>query len=440
MYRVLVIPGARDGADGVLDLSAEIARLTELSESSASLHIDVIPESERTELDIVQRLHIGVNSYDAVHLLGHEGGDGFLLSQYESLSALRVSKICVDAGARMLFVNSCASGQMGQYAVNNGVAVAICYSIPVSDSDAIINVLRFYSTLGHSGDPFKDGLKEAYNAADPGDGSLMWLTNGEYVEQIISPIMARLDEMSVTHETSLSSFGQVVDATKNIVRDVDTRLSGQIVKLTANTKHTRYALISLIAIVLISTFALGWLVSSFGTSSAAALVATATVEEPVPPTWVPPTPTWTRMPPKNTHGATPQKPTRKPTRTVQPPTTTRIGETIPPVTATPRPTVTATLTESPAPTRTTTKTAQFPTRTPMPTDTDRPTRTAKPRATQTPTLLPTRTQVATATQTPWPTVFVPPIPTATATETLTTFEAAVKSAVEATIEARGCIC
>lgn len=418
-YRVLVIPGASDGYGGKLDLDGEIALLLEIADRYDTIDVDIVLTEEATEVGIASRLSLGGIVYDAAHWLGHADDGGFYLPNGEQLSQERIQRICVDAGARMVFLNSCESGRIGQYLVNNKIAVALSYAVPVMDKDGILNSLRFYTALARSNDPFEDGLREAYTAADPGDGSLLWLTNGAYVQEIIKPLMERLDQIDSNHHESFSAFNQVIGTTKNVVQDIDNRLSSQIARLASNTKHTRYALISLIGIILVSTFALGWFISSVRISSAHAF-ATATVEEPVTPTWEL-TPTWTpKVPPKNTHGATPQKPT-----------STRDG-TIPPVptdTQTPTEQATSVPTSAPWPTA-------MPSQTSTREATHTPTDTPMPQKAPTPTT--TGTATALHTPTDWPTVLVPPL--VTSTPTLTALELAVRNAVEATLSAGGCDC
>lgn len=388
MYRVLAIAGAKDGDGGPIDIETELSLLGNISDQFTSMHVDLLEQT--SELGIAEKLALSTEKYDAIHFLGHADDNGFFLSADEYLTASRIQKLCLDSGARTVFLNSCISGRIGQYLVNNKMAVALCYSVPVFDRDALLCALRFYSTLAKSNDPFEDGLREAYNAADPGDGSLLWLTNGQYVAEIIRPITARLDAMSGAHTESFSSFSSLLSATKSSMTRMDHRLSRQVARLTTNTQYTRYALVLLIIIVALAMFLMSLSPTSQAKSPESPLRATGTVEEPLLEI--------TKIPPKNTHAAWPTQPTKKPTSTDKP------GNTIPPTQVAPTSTWTlepvATLAKQPTSTWTTVG------------------QTIPPAPTSTNTVVPapfqTHTPTSTFTPVPKPTETVaPPLPTST---------------------------
>ena len=260
MYKILVIPGARDGLGGTLDLGSELDRLTTLGMRFDTLSVTMLPEG-LSELDITDRLSVGNTDYDAVHLLGHADEDGFYQNKDEVLTKESIKAICRDAGARTAFINSCSSARMGQYLVNNGMAVAICYAVPVMDRQALINAVRFYASLAKSNDPFQDGIREGYDAADPGDGSLLWLTNGAYVEAIIAPIMERLGHVEVEQVSHFSTF-------QNALKKIESEIGSRVSSLARQTSHTRYAIITVIAVVVLCTVLLVWAASSFSRSLA----------------------------------------------------------------------------------------------------------------------------------------------------------------------------
>lgn len=421
MYRVLIVIGARDAAGGILDVEGEVTRLANIGGRYDGMSITICPGTN--ELEIADFLTLSDHEYDAVHLMGHADDNGFYLETSTPLTDKKIQRICLDAGARLVFINSCISARIGQYLVNNKMAVAICYSSPVIDSDAIAAAMRFYAALAKSNDPFEDGLREAYDSADPGDGSLMWLTNGMYVAQIIRPIMDRLTLMDGEN-----------GALPNLQGEVST-LGESVTCLSKSNTHTRYTLFSVLAIIIILVMGTVWIASTSAQT-------------------IPPRPTNNgTIPP----AASPAKPTKKPKPTKTPTAEkTKPGGNIPPTPHTPSAPLQTT--QRPNPTKEPDKT-----RKPSPADTRRP--TANPAATDIPTKPPTRKPRPTPTLTlapplgsPSATFTKPPLtttptmqstapatiaPTAiiipSSTPTMTEFEKAVHNAVMATVES-WCTC
>jgi hypothetical protein len=134
-FRVLVIPGRIDQG---LDVLAEMLRLSNLGNNSINLSVEVVTPSRATELDLVNMFRVQGQKFDCLHFLGHSDGSTFELASGDVLTEDHILSLCKDAGAKVLFMNSCASAALCQYAVNTTVAVAkyngdTWFAVPTKD-------------------------------------------------------------------------------------------------------------------------------------------------------------------------------------------------------------------------------------------------------------------------------------------------------------------
>lgn len=374
-FRVLVIPGRIDQG---LDVLAEMLRLSNLGNNSANLSVEVVTPSRATELDLVNLLRVQGQKFDCLHLLGHSDGSTFELASGDVLTEDHILSLCKDAGAKVLFMNSCASAALCQYAVNTTVAVALAWVGGVVDNDAIVAAIRFYSAISDLGDPWGSGLRRAYEAAGE-KRRLLWLTDGEYVSQIVAPLVARLDAFDKERTEAFKRFGEKLDALADqstatstglmaALATIKDQVQSRFVEFSSSHKRLRVTLYAVLAIIVVI----------------AALVAYSIMRAQT----VPPTPTL--LPGCGASGGQPKKcDTDTPI-----PTDTLASQ----ATDTPQPTDTKeepTPTDTPQPTNT--KEEPTPTNTPRPTNTKeeptpQPTDTPLPTV-ELPTLTPTETEI-----------------------------------------------
>ena len=362
-FRVLIIPGELDQG---LSIAEEMLRLANLGSDSDRLYIETITPQRSKEIDIVDLLR--GSKFDCLHLLGHSDGETFTLASGDVLSEDKILALCRDAEAKCLFINSCLSAAICQYAANTTVAIALAWVGNVLDSDAIVAATRFYSAIDGYGEPWGSGLRRAYESVGE-KRRLLWLTDGEYVSNMIAPIISRLDRFDQERKDAFSLFGGKLESIIEKINNVSSSVSSGLSKVTESYSRIRVLLYAVAALVVTTIIFLAY-----------TFIAQAQT--------IPPTP----LPGCGASGGQPAKcntPTIIPT---DPPTS---APTDPPrSTDTPEP-------PTSAPTDTPTKPP-----TSAPTDTPRPTHTKTPRPTETPTIiieLPTITP-----EPPTPTKELPP--------------------------------
>lgn len=230
-FRVLVIPGNKDARGSGLDFASEISIISNISGlAPENLSVEIVLESEATELSLTNRFVVRGQQFDALHFLGHASSEGFPLPNGDFLNAPKLHQLANSAGAKLVFLNACSTGRLGQYLVNRKVSVCLAYAIDVLDSDAILTATRFYAALSRSNQPYTGGLREAYVTAAPEDGSLLWLTNGQYVNDIIAPLLARMEsfdkertEAFQRFENSLNNLGTDSQKTLGLIERIEAK-------------------------------------------------------------------------------------------------------------------------------------------------------------------------------------------------------------------------
>jgi len=353
-FRVLIIPGELDQG---LNITEEMLKLANLGSDSDRLYIETITPQRSKEIDIVDLLR--KEKFDCLHLLGHGDGETFTLASGDVLSEDKILALCRDAGAKCLFINSCSSAAICQYAANTTVAIALAWVGTVLDNDAIVAAIRFYGAIDGYGEPWGSGLRRAYESVGE-KRRLLWLTDGEYVSNMIAPIISRLDRFDQERKDAFSLFGGKLESIIEKINNVSSSVSSGLSKVTESYSRIRVLLYAVAALVVTTIIFLAYtfiaqaqtIPPGCGASGGQpAKCNTPTIIPTDPPTNTPEPPTIIPTePPTNI-------PTEPPTNTPEPPTNTPE-----PPTNTPRPTHTKT----PRPTETPTIIIELPTITPEP--------------------------------------------------------------------------
>lgn len=206
-FRILVIPGNADGAGVKLSLNTEIALLANLSNAKGKhLEVEIVLDTETSELDLVRKLVNQTEPYDCLHFLGHSSQGSFVLANGQLLTPAKMHSLFIDGQCKVAFLNACSTATLGQYLVNNGVQLAVCYATDVLDSQAILVAVRFYSALSRMDLPYSGGLRRAFDVSKPDDGTLLWLSADHSLE-VIKPVT----EQVMLLETRTREFLEVVE-------------------------------------------------------------------------------------------------------------------------------------------------------------------------------------------------------------------------------------
>lgn len=414
-FRVLVIPGNKDARGSGLDFASEISIISNISGlAPENLSVEIVLESEATELSLTNRFVVRGQQFDALHFLGHASSEGFPLPNGDFLNAPKLHQLANSAGAKLVFLNACSTGRLGQYLVNRKVSVCLAYAIDVLDSDAILTATRFYAALSRSHQPYTGGLREAYVASAPEDGSLLWLTNGQYVSDIIAPLLARMDsfdkertEAFQRFEKSLNNLGTDSQKTLGLIERIEAKFitTVETFKLSHSSlgRSVRQLMIAVIIAIIIG-LVLFFVSSVYGQTVPQPTSQVTETPQGRPPTDTPSSPCDNnqgqgKQPCPTTISGTPDNATPTPVDTPEPPTDTPTEvptDTPVPPTDTPVP---PTEVPTDTPTQEPTATVVLPTPTPeisptgVSTNTPAPTNTKRPRRTSTPTPFPTATPV-----------------------------------------------
>ncbi len=247
-FKVLLVPGSV--SDG-LDLYGEMLRLSNIGSNSDNIAFEVVQLNRSTEIDLVQLTRGDGKRFDCLHFLGHSDGQSFTLASGDVLTEDKILALCRDAGAKVLFMNACSSAALCQYAANTTVAVALAWAKEGVDSDAIVAAKRFYGALSDLGDPWGSGLRRAYEAVGE-KRYFLWLTDGEYVAQVIAPIIARLDRFDAERKEAFTLFSGRLDSIVQSLSDMGTQVMGSLSKVTQSYSKIR-ALLYAIAVLVVVT-------------------------------------------------------------------------------------------------------------------------------------------------------------------------------------------
>lgn len=223
--------------------------------------------------------------FDALHIASHCINNQILLSNDETLTREQLGQIARKVRVNLVFLNACDSAQLAQSLVDVGIPVVTAWTIPVLDADGIRTATFFYDELLRN----NNDLHNAYRKVNPRDGSFLFLAGDGYIENLLLPLVQRLDQ-----------------------------LSQQIARLIRVAFRQRIALAllgSLIVFICALALWLAWRpVMANVDETRLRLALTQTAEPPPPPpTAVPPTPVVPPPPPPTT-GGPPGAPTPVPSR------------------------------------------------------------------------------------------------------------------------------
>lgn len=177
--RVLIVAPA-NGLDGSIDSATEI-------DSIAPAHDTDIVQDSVTKVRLMTR--VSQHTYDILHFLTH-GDDGGLRLSDGVMTPEEIARLARHTRARMVFLNACSSIVPGQYLVDVGIPAVVVHNREVADYEAIQVAGYFYSELAVNG----GDMKSAYSVANKRDGSLSWLSNGNYSDPLLQQILALRQE------------------------------------------------------------------------------------------------------------------------------------------------------------------------------------------------------------------------------------------------------
>lgn len=132
--------------------------------------------------------------YDVAHFMGHMTAAGFRLSNNEAMKPEDMLQLMRHTRARMAFFNACLSTVPGQFLVDAGVPAALVHNKEVLDGDAVRLAAYFYAELASNG----GDLRGAYYIVNPRDGTLSFLSNGNYQEQSTKAILAEIETLKTS--------------------------------------------------------------------------------------------------------------------------------------------------------------------------------------------------------------------------------------------------
>jgi len=128
--------------------------------------------------------------YDIVHVAAHSADNRILLGN-EQLDATTLAQLARLANAQLVFLNGCATAEIGQVLVDDGLPAAIVTLDTVTDALAKQTAQLFYVNLARTGD-----IHQAYRQSKPPvRGAYMLLTDGHMFDLAIQPIMHEISEL-----------------------------------------------------------------------------------------------------------------------------------------------------------------------------------------------------------------------------------------------------
>lgn len=122
--------------------------------------------------------------YDIIHFDTHGSDSGVMLTD-GVMTPRDMLQLAHHTRAKLVFINACSSTMPGQFLVDNGVPAAIVQNRAVNDKEGMRVAAYFYAELAvNNGD-----LRGAYDVANRHDGTLSWLSNGNYRDLLTSEVV-----------------------------------------------------------------------------------------------------------------------------------------------------------------------------------------------------------------------------------------------------------
>jgi hypothetical protein len=174
MYRILLIAGDSD-----LNTHPEVLAVQRAGRAQRAHTLEDIYEITKDQ------------EFDIIHIAAHGDDTGVQIGG-DFLKMDILARIAKKVRAQLVYFNSCNSARLGQYLIDNGIPAVIMTSTAIDDTqDAWTIAGYFYSEVSRNG----GDLKRGYQVVKPDDGSLIWLSNGRYMDMEIAPIMDGLDQI-----------------------------------------------------------------------------------------------------------------------------------------------------------------------------------------------------------------------------------------------------
>lgn len=172
--RVLIV------APSVPDLPA-LATNTEI-DSIAPEHDTDIVSGDVSHLRLLNRTER--QHYDIIHFLAHGSEKGVMLTD-GIMTPKDLAQLARHTRAKLIFLNACSSTVPGQFLVDAGIPAAIVQNRDADDKESVRIAAYFYAELTVN----NSDLRKAYDVANPHDGTLSWLSNGNYRDMLTSEVV-----------------------------------------------------------------------------------------------------------------------------------------------------------------------------------------------------------------------------------------------------------
>lgn len=180
----------------VLIIAPEVPTLPTLLSAD---EIDAIAPNHDTDIisGVVTQARIAVRSsgqhYDIIHFVAHGDESGIALSD-GTMAPEDILQLARHTRVKLVFFNACKSTIPGQLLIDTGVPAAVVHNKAVLDKNALRLATYFYAELvTNSGD-----LHAAYYVTNPRDGSLSWLSNGNYRDYATEAILAQIEALKTS--------------------------------------------------------------------------------------------------------------------------------------------------------------------------------------------------------------------------------------------------
>lgn len=170
----------------VLIVAPTVAGMTDLAtnteiDSIAPEHDTDIVSGDVSMLRLMNRTER--QHYDIIHFVTHGNDSGVHLSD-GIMTPRDLVQLSQHTRARLVFLNACSSTIPGQFLVDSGVPASIVQNREVNDKEAMRIAAYFYAELAvNNGD-----LRRAYDVANRHDGTLSWLSNGNYRDMLTGEV------------------------------------------------------------------------------------------------------------------------------------------------------------------------------------------------------------------------------------------------------------
>lgn len=177
----------------VLIVAPEVPTLTALLSAT---EIDAIAPNHTTDVvagSVTQAritLRASNQRYDIIHFVCHCGAGGVALSD-GTMEPEEILRLARHTRTKLVFFNACQSTIPGQFLIDADVPAAIVHNSEVLDREAIQLATYFYAELIENG----GDLRAAYKMVNRRDGSLSWLSDGNYRDPSAEIILAEIESL-----------------------------------------------------------------------------------------------------------------------------------------------------------------------------------------------------------------------------------------------------